>query len=87
MFDKLKQLKKLKELQNALGKERVDVEKSGTRVTINGKMEIENILLNPELDREKQERILCDCLNDAVKKIQFKVAQQMANLPGLGGML
>ena len=78
MFDKLKQIKKLREIQKSLGKERADVEKSGIRVTINGNIEIEDIRLNPELDIDKQAKILKDCINDAVKKMQYVVAQKMS---------
>jgi DNA-binding protein YbaB len=82
MFDKIKKLKQLKDLQSALGKERMDVEKNGVTVTINGKIEFENIRLNPELDQDKQEKAVRDCVNEAVKKIQFKVAQRMSQMPG-----
>jgi len=40
MFDKLKQLKNL---QEALSKERIEVEESGIKVVINGRMEIRPI--------------------------------------------
>lgn len=84
MFQKLKQLKKLKDIQRSLGKEKMDVEKDGVKVTINGNIEIENIQLNPELDVSRQERVLRDCINDAVKKIQFVVAQKMSELGSFG---
>lgn len=84
MFQKLKQLKKLKDIQKSLGKEKMDVEKDGVRVTINGNIEIESITLNPELDVNRQEKVLRDCINDAVKKIQFVVAQKMSEFGSFG---
>jgi len=84
MFDKLKQLKKLKDLQKSLGREKTDVEKDGIKVTINGNIEIESITLNPELDFSRQERVLKDCINDAVRKIQFTVAKKMQEFGNLG---
>jgi DNA-binding protein YbaB len=84
MFDKLKQLKKLKDLQKSLGREKTDVEKDGIKVTINGNIEIESITLNPELDFSRQERVLRDCINDAVRKIQFTVAKKMQEFGNLG---
>jgi len=84
MFDKLKQLKKLKDLQKSLGREKTDVEKNGIKVTINGNIEIESITLNPELDFSRQERVLKDCINDAVRKIQFTVAKKMQEFGNLG---
>ncbi len=86
MFDKLKQLKQLKDMQNALGKEKLDVEKDGVKVTINGKMEIESVSLNSELETGRQEKLVKDCLNDAVRKMQMRVAQKMAGMPALKGL-
>lgn len=84
MFDKLKQLKKLKDLQKELGKEILDVEKDGVKVTLNGRIEIENIQLNPALEKDRQEKVLKDCLNDAVRKMQMKLAQKMGQMGGFG---
>ncbi|OGS44866.1 MAG: hypothetical protein A2539_03825 [Elusimicrobia bacterium RIFOXYD2_FULL_34_15] len=84
MFDKLKQLKQLKDLQSMLSQERVEVEKDGVKVVINGKLEVESVQVNPALDKEKQEKILKDCFNDAIKRINFSIAQKMAKIPGMG---
>lgn len=78
MFDKLKKIKELKELQGQLGQERECVEKDGVRVVMNGKMQIEEIKLNLELSQEKQEEVLAQCLNEAVKKIQMNLFQKMS---------
>lgn len=80
MFDKLKQLKQIKELQDSLSKERKEVEKEGVKVTVNGKMEIEEIVLNPDLDAKKQAEIVKECLNDAMKQVQMAAAQKMFNM-------
>ena len=80
MFENLKQLKKLKELKNALEKERQEVEIEGTKITVNGKMEIEQVILNPEIDKEKQEKIIKECFNQAVRKIQEQAAQKMMQM-------
>jgi DNA-binding protein YbaB len=77
MFDKLKQLKQLKELKDILEREKREVEKEGIRVVVNGKMEIEEIRLNPQLDPEKQGKIVKDCINEAVRQIQAEAAQKM----------
>jgi len=77
MFDNLKQLAKLKELQEALEKERKEVEKEGVRVLVNGKMEIEEISLNPKLDAVKQGEIIKDCINQALKEVQQEAAKKM----------
>ena len=84
MFDQLKQLKQLKDIQDQLKKERMEEEKNGVRVVINGKMEIEEISLNPDLDKERQEKALKECINDAMHKIQMNLAQKMSKM-GIGG--
>ena len=77
MFDKLKQLHQLKKMKDILEKERREVEKEGVKVVVNGKMEIEDIRLNPEIDVEKQEKLVKDCINEAMKQIQQEAAQKM----------
>lgn len=80
MFDNLKKFQQLKELKDALEKEKVETEIEGTRVVINGKMEIEEIRLNPALDQSRQEMILKDCINDSIKKLQKTAAQKMMSM-------
>jgi len=82
MFDQLKNLGKMREIQNILSKERVTVERDGIKVTVNGKMEMEEIILSPDMEKGKQERILKDCINEAVKKIQFSATQKMSQMGG-----
>jgi len=80
MFDNLKKIKQLKEIKDSLEKEKIEIEKEGIRIIINGKMEVKEIKLNPELSQEKQERVLKNCFNEAVKKIQMLVAQKMIQM-------
>ena len=77
MFDQLKQLQQLKKLKDVLEKERREVERDGVRVVVNGKMEIEEIQLNPQMDIEKQEKLVKDCLNEAMQQIQREAATKM----------
>ena len=80
MFDQLKQLQQLREMKNALEKERKEVEQEGVKVLVNGKMEIEGIKLNPELSVERQEELVKACFNQAIKEIQKEVAQKMMSM-------
>lgn len=80
MFDQLKQLKQLKEIQDKLSQEKVEVEKEGIKIVMNGKMEVEEIFLNSEMDAERQGKIIKECFNDAIKKIQMSAAQKMFHL-------
>ena len=79
MFDKLKQIGKLKEIQDVLLQEKFEIEREGIKVVINGKMEVEKIRLNPELVKEEQEKIIKDCLNEAMKKIQMLALEKMSD--------
>ena len=84
MFDKLKQIKKLKELQDSLSQEKAEVEREGIKVVVNGKMEVELIQINSELEKTQQEEILRDCINEAMKKMQMAAAQKMSQMQGFG---
>jgi DNA-binding protein YbaB len=84
MFDQLKQLKQLKDIQDQLKKEKIEAEKNGVRVVVNGKMEIEELTLNSDLDINQQQKVLKDCINDAMHKVQMNLAQKMSKM-GIGG--
>jgi len=77
MFDKLKQLNDLKKIQGQLENEEAEFEKNGVKVIINGKMQIKEISLNEELNKEEQEETIKDCVNEAMKKMQMAAAQKM----------
>jgi DNA-binding protein YbaB len=80
MWDQLKQAKELYKLQNELKSEKIEVEERGTKIVVNGKMEIERVELNDELSKEEQETAVKDCFNGAMKKMQMIVAQKMQSL-------
>jgi len=84
MFDKLKQLKQLKGLKDSLSQEKAEVEKKGIKIIINGEMEVEEIHLNPDLNKEEQEEALKACINEAMKKVQMVVAKKISQTPGFG---
>ena len=84
MFDKLKQLKQLKEIQNSLKDERTTAERRGVAVVVNGNLKVEEIKLNPDLDKEDQEAVLKECINEAMQKMQVIAAQKMAQITGFG---
>ena len=84
MFEQLKQIKKLQEIQNVLKNEKIHHEKNGVQVVINGKLEIESITLNPVLENGAHERAVKDCINEAMKKVQMVVAQKMQSMGGFG---
>lgn len=83
MFDKLKDLKKLKDLDSSLAKERMESELNGIKVVVNGKAEIVEITLNMDLDKEKMEKSVKDCVNDACGKAKMVMARRAAEMSGL----
>jgi len=80
MFDKLKQLKQMKDISRDIQSEKIREEEEGTRVVINGAFMVEEISLNPELSKERQEEVLKSCLNKAVKDAQMVVAKRFQGL-------
>jgi DNA-binding protein YbaB len=80
MFDKLKQMKQLKEMQESIKNERVEAERHGVKIVINGRFEVESIELNPQLEKELQEKAVKECFNEAVRKAQMAVAQKFSGL-------
>lgn len=85
MFEKMQQLKEMKQLSDSLATEIAEVEKQGIKVVVNGKMKIESIELNSELAKEEQGKILKDCINEAMTKIQKLIAGRMSQVTGLMG--
>ncbi len=77
MFDQLKQIQELKRLQNSMKQERETVQRNGIAVTVNGTLEVESITLNPALSPVEQERVLVDCINEATRAIQKRMAKTM----------
>lgn len=78
MFDQLKQLNKIRELQAKLKQEKVTAEKDGVSITLNGAFDLLGLKLNPELSTDKQERLIKECFTDAKNKIQKNLASSMA---------
>ncbi|MCF7907231.1 YbaB/EbfC family nucleoid-associated protein [Patescibacteria group bacterium] len=77
MFEKIKQLK---QIQSLLSQSEVEEELEGVKIKINGKMEILEIQLNPELEKEKQEKVIQKCFNQALKKMQGDLASKMSKI-------
>jgi DNA-binding protein YbaB len=77
MLDQIKKIQELKRLQDSFKKEKEVVEKEGTSVEMNGNFEVLNINLNLDLDKNRQEEILRNCLNEARENIQKRLAKMM----------
>lgn len=90
MFNKLKQIKDLrsqaKQMQSALSEESVTIEKDGNKLTMNGNLEVTEIIINKDLSQEKLQDSLRSCANDAIKKVQKLMARKMQEMGGLPGL-
>ncbi|MFB6212720.1 MAG: YbaB/EbfC family nucleoid-associated protein [Candidatus Magasanikbacteria bacterium] len=78
MFDKLKQMKKLKDLQSQMKSKEASFERDGVEVTVNGSMKIEDVSLNNELSSEKQERLVKKCANKAFDQLKKEMAKDFS---------
>lgn len=90
MFNKLKQFKDLrsraKTMQNALAQETVSEERNGVKISLNGNMEITELILNSDLSIDEQTRAVKSCFNDALKKTQRLMAKKMQEMGGIPGL-
>ncbi len=90
MFNKLKQLKDLrsqaKTMQNALAEEKIEVEKNGIKLSMNGNMEVTDLKINNDLSKEEIARTSKDLFNDAIKKTQRIMAKKMQEMGGFPGL-
>ena len=77
MFDDIKKIQELKRIQDSFKQERETVEKRGISVTVNGNMQVESVTLNPALEVREAEETLKQCVNEASKNIQTRLAKMM----------
>jgi DNA-binding protein YbaB len=80
MFEKLKQIGKLKEIQKSLEEEKVEIKNNGTRLVINGNLKVIEVSLNPELEKEEQEKVLAECFNEGMDKVKSFMAQKFQSI-------
>ncbi len=80
MFEKIKQLGKLRDLQKSLEKEEVEIEKEGVKVVMNGNLKVVEIVLNPDKNIQDQEKLLKDCFNQAIEKIKIQTASKLQSI-------
>jgi DNA-binding protein YbaB len=90
MFNKLKQFKDLrgqaKVMQNALGQEKIELEKNGIKISMNGNMEITDLTIENQSDPSIIAKTMKDLFNDAIKKTQRIMAKKMQEMGGFPGL-
>ena len=80
MFDQLKQMGKLQQLQKQIKEQQVTTERDGVKVTMNGAFEIIEVSLDSQKDAASQEQVLKDVLNETVKKVQSSAMQALSGM-------
>ena len=96
MFSKLKQIKDLRDQAKKIQDVLKDVSDEGTggwgkvKIKISGNLEVQTVSIDPEVltDRAKTETAVKEATNDAIKKVQRSMAEEMRkngslNIPGL----
>jgi DNA-binding protein YbaB len=90
MFEKLKQLKdlrdKAKTLQNTLSAETITADKGGIKITMDGNMNVSAVVLEKEMSKEEIEKKMPEAINEVIKKTQRVMAEKMRAMGGLPGM-
>lgn len=90
MFNKLKQFKDLRQqaktMQGVLGQEKVEVEKNGIKLSLNGNMEVLDFSITEELSRDEIAKTTKDLINEAIKKTQKIMAKKMQEMGGFPGL-
>lgn len=77
MFEQLKNLKKAQEMQRIFEKEKHSIESNGIKITVNGNLRIENILIDDSVEKEQIGPLLTDLVNRAFQEIQQKLARKI----------
>lgn len=92
MFNKLKQIKDLrsqaKTMQTMLASESVSYEKSGVTISMDGNMAITSLTI-ADKNIDNLEKVITECFNEVVKKVQKVMAkkmQEMGGMPNLGDL-
>lgn len=90
MFNKLKQFKDLRDqaktMQSALAKESVSIEKKGIKITMNGNMEITELVIPEGLSKDDISKYMKEAVNEAIKKVQKLMATKMQEMGGFSGL-
>lgn len=90
MFNKLKQFKDLRDqaktMQNALAGEKVTIEKKGIKITMNGNMEIIELIIPEDLSKDDISKYMKEAVNESIKKVQKLMATKMQEMGGMSGL-
>jgi DNA-binding protein YbaB len=78
MFDQLKQMMEMRNLQAQIKKQSVTVERQGVSLSLRGDFEVTSLVLSNDLDAKTQARVVLELLREAREKIQKDMAQLLS---------
>jgi len=73
-------------MQSALATESVTVSRNGVEVKMNGNMEITNVNITSDSNKESLSGAFKDATNDAIKQTQKLMAKKMQEMGGFPGL-
>jgi len=82
MFDKLKQLKQLRDLQNTIKKELHSGESNGVKITINGAFEMMSVEIANDLSKDEMAKAIKSAYQNAMGLAQSAAAKVLGGLMG-----
>jgi len=95
MFNKLKQYNDLRKqanvIKNAMAEETIEASNKAVKIVMDGNQEIKSLTISEEfLSKEKKnelEKEIQNCIADAIKKVQRKMAMKMQQMGGIDNLL
>ena len=73
-------------MQDALSTERVEEEKGGVKIVMNGNMEILSVVINDGMTKAAIEIAVKNSVNDTIKKAQRLMAKKLQDMGGFPGL-
>lgn len=90
MFQKLRAFRDLrhaaKSLQQELATEKIELERNGIRLTLDGNLDVQSLTLPPTMSHDELQRRLPEVLNQAIDKAQRVAAEKIRARGGLEGL-
>ena len=82
MQDQMGEMNQMRKLQQKMAKQRIEVEKSGVKITLDGTQQIKNLDISSELLTADKKKDLEKAIIDAMEEGKNKVQQSMMNEMG-----
>lgn len=95
MFNKLKQYNDLRKqantIKNAMAEETIEASNRAVTIVMDGNQEIKSLKINEDfLSKDKKselEKEIQNCVADAIKKVQRKMAMKMQQMGGIDSLM